>query len=189
MGRLFARLASGIGVLLVSLAACGSSGPSDQDVLISLTDTVIVPAYEDAARHMAQLDQQVKGLCTAPGGETLNAAQQSWRAARASWMKTEAMWFGPVMDRRSVSLMDWSPTDTERIDQRLAEGAHVGPGDVRETMAANQRGFGAIEHLLFEGDAVASAGALARLLPIPGRADPGGPGGGGGHSLPMGGRN
>ncbi len=34
--------------LLLLLAGCGSSsGPSDRDVLISLTDTVIVPAYQD----------------------------------------------------------------------------------------------------------------------------------------------
>ena len=37
-------------VLLLLLAGCGSSsGPSDGDVLISLTDTVIVPAYQELA--------------------------------------------------------------------------------------------------------------------------------------------
>ena len=160
MRRPLASLASLLGVLALLASACGSSGPSDQDVLISLTDYVIVPAYEDGARHMAQLDQQVEAFCADPGGDALNAAQQSWRAARASWMSTEAMWFGPVMDRRSVSLIDWSPTEVERIDRRLAEGIPVAPSDVRETMASNQRGFGAIEYLLFQGDVVDSAGAI-----------------------------
>ena len=37
-------------VLLLLLAGCGSSsGPSDRDVLISLKDTVIVPAYQELA--------------------------------------------------------------------------------------------------------------------------------------------
>ncbi len=160
MQRPLVSLMPALGVLLFLLAACGSRAPSDQDVLVSLTDTVIVPSYQGAAQDAAKLDQDVQALCNAPSGEALEAARHSWRAARASWMRSKAMWFGPVMDRRSVSLIDWSPTDTGRINQWLAEGAPVGPGEVRETMAANQRGFGAIEHLLFRGDALDSAGNL-----------------------------
>ena len=47
-------------VLLTLLVGCGSSsGPSDRGVLISLTDTVIVPAYQELALEAAGLKQSV----------------------------------------------------------------------------------------------------------------------------------
>ena len=94
-------------VLLFLLSGCGSSsGPSDRDVLISLTDTIIVPAYQELALKAAGLKQSVETLCTDPNAASLDTARQSWHAVRGPWMRSEAMWFGPVMDRRSTSLLD-----------------------------------------------------------------------------------
>ena len=140
--------------LVLVLTACGSDAPSDKDVLASLTDQVVVPAYQNVARDVAKLDHDVKGLCGAPGNASLEAARQSWRAARASWMKSEAMWFGPVMERRSLSLVDWSPTDAAGVDELLAEEQPIAAEEVRDVLAANRRGFGAIEHILFDSDAL-----------------------------------
>ena len=123
--------------------------------MISLTDEVIVPAYQTVARDVAQLDQDVKALCDAPGDTSLEDDRRSWRRARASWMRSEAVWFGPVMERRSISLLDWSPTDAEGIDRLLAEARPITANEVRDALAANQRGFGAIERLLFSGGALA----------------------------------
>ncbi len=65
-------------VLLLLLAGCGSSsGPSDRDVLISLTDTVIVPAYQELALEAAGLKQSVNTLCGAPNAASLDTARQS----------------------------------------------------------------------------------------------------------------
>ena len=71
-------------------------------------------------------------------------------------MTSEAMWFGPVMDRRSRSLMDWSPTDVEGVEETLARDIAFTAGDVRETLASNRRGLGAIEYILFDDGAVDS---------------------------------
>ncbi len=144
------------GVLLLLLTACGSGAASKDEVLIGMTDEVVVPAYEALARDVAQMERDAAALCGAPSSASLDAARQSWRAARASWMRSEAMRFGPAMDRRSVRLVDWSPTDTDGIDASLAVGP-VPVGDIREVVASDRRGFGAVEHLLF-GDA-----ALDRL--------------------------
>ena len=140
--------------LAMALAACGPGGPSDKDVLVSLTDEVVVPAYQDVARDVAKLDQDVRALCSAPGDSSLEAARASWRAARASWMRSEAMWFGPVMERRSISILDWSPTDAAGVDELLAEERAVPVEEVREALSADRRGFGAIEHILFDSDAL-----------------------------------
>ena len=144
------------GVLLLLLAACGSDGASRDEVLIGITDGVAVPAYEALARDAAQMERDAAALCGAPSAASLEAARQSWRAARASWMQSEAVQFGPVMDRRSVRLVDWSPTDADGIDEMLA-GGPVPIGDIREVIGSDLRGFGAVEYLLFV------EGALDRL--------------------------
>ena len=152
-------------VLLLLLSGCGSSsGPLDRDVLISLTDEVIVPAYQGLTSEAAGLKQSIDTLCNAPNSVSLETARQSWRAARGAWMRTEAMWFGPVMDRRSTSLLDWSPTDTSGIDRLLAEGAPAATEEVRNVLGSNRRGFGAIEYLLFR--TVTNWQTLARLRPL-----------------------
>ena len=141
---------------LLLLAGCGSdSGPSDKDVLVSLTDRVIVPAYQDVARDAAGFNGSVMALCSAPSHGTLQAARASWLKARASWMRSEAMWFGPVMDRRSTRLLDWSPTDVAGIDEALAAGAAPTAEQAREVLASDRRGFGAMEHILFGSDELA----------------------------------
>lgn len=160
MLRVLAQFLPVVGVLILTMAACSSEdAASDRDVLISLTDEVVVPAYESLARDMTQLDSDVKALCNTPGAASLEAARQSWRKARASWMYSESMWFGPVMDRRSVRLVDWSPTNVEGIDQMLADGRVLSTEEVREVMASNLRGLGAIEYALFGSDALSSPGA------------------------------
>ena len=151
--------ASVFGTLVLLLAACGPGAPSDQDVLVSLTDRVVIPSYEAAARDIAQMQQDATALCNAPGSESLEQARHSWRTARASWMRSEAMWFGPVMERRSASLLDWPSTDTGGIDEMLAAGTLVETDQLRDTFSAKRRGFGAIEYLLFREDALAALNA------------------------------
>ena len=150
-------------LLLAVVAGCGSGGASDRDVLISLADEVVVPAYRSAAEDLAQLDRDVDALCNSPSEASLEAARQSWRDARVSWMRTEAMWFGPVMDRRSVRLVDWSPTNTVGMDEMLASGRVLSRDEVREVLASNLRGFGAIEYLLFGDNTPASPNATDAL--------------------------
>lgn len=146
-----------VGVLTLALVGCTSgSAPTDKEVVASLTDEVVVPTYESIVPAMVQLDQDAQALCNAPGASSLDAVRQSWSNARALWVSSEAMWFGPFMDRRSKRLVDWSPTDVMGIDALLAEGRVLTGFEVREILASNLRGFGAIEYLLFRDDSLAS---------------------------------
>ena len=149
------RLLALLGVLALVWTTCASAGLSDQDVLVSLTDEVVVPAYQALARDFTELDGDVAALCDDPSQARLHDARDSWRAARAAWMRTRAMGFGPVMDRRSVRLLDWSPTDTSGMGELLTGSADTNAMQVREVLASNRRGFGAIEYLLFQNDALA----------------------------------
>ena len=152
----------GVAAALLTLAACGGNGSGDsggtksvsqpasrEDVLTSLTTLVIVPRYQQAADAMGQLADSVQTLCSEPNAAALESARIDWRGARNAWVTTEAFRFGPAMDRRSQSLVDWWPVSVERIDRALSGGDLVTEEAVRQFMPATQRGIGAMERLLF----------------------------------------
>lgn len=140
--------------LLAVAVGCGEGASDDSEVLISLTDQVIVPTYQAAAAAAGDLETALDALCAAPSDGTLESAHQAWRDARGAWLRSAAMAFGPVADRRSGGLIDWSPIDSERIERMLAENPATTEDAVRNTLASTQRGFGAIEYVVFDPDAV-----------------------------------
>ena len=143
-----------LAALALAIVACSSTPTaSRQEVLISLTEHVVVPQYTKAAGEMNELSAALHALCANPSYESLTAAQEAWRDARAPWMRSQAMWFGPVMDRRSRSLVDWSPIEPQRIEDALAERDGIDAEHVSEFMASTQRGLGAIEYILFADNA------------------------------------
>ena len=178
-------LLSALAVLL-ALIACGGSTPpaaesgetpreiaeiaietpevSRQDILTSLTDLAIVPRYRQASDAAGVMADSVSALCSAPDDAALETARASWREARAAWMQTEAFRFGPAMDRRSISLVDWWPVSVERIDGVVADRQPVTTETVRQFMPSTQRGMNAMEHLLFGdgSDALAGLGGAMR---------------------------
>ena len=173
-----------VGLLGLGAAACGAAAtpPADPatpapaataaadrvgrgEVLQSLTALVFLPGYGAAADRVARWAGSVEGLCAAPGRAGLDAARADWAAARQGWLRTEAYRFGPAMERRSASLVDWWPVDTGKIDG-LLEGGDGVSGDgitgelVREYLPSTQRGLGAGEYLLFgPGSEVLAAGS------------------------------
>ena len=139
--------------LLVGMVGCTQQPPpTKQEVLTSLADDLIVPRFQQVAQDMADLNVALSALCSSAGSGELEAARAAWREARAPWMRSQAMWFGPVMDRRSRSVIDWWPVDPERIEKLLSERETIANGDVREFFASTQRGLGAIEYVLFDDD-------------------------------------
>ena len=141
-------------VAAVLASACaGATPPSRQDVIASLTDDLIVPRFQAVAGEMGELRDALNTMCANPNADTLNGARTAWREARAPWLRSQSMWFGPVMDRRSRTLVDWSPIDPERIEATLAKRESVSANDVREFFGSTQRGLGAIEYVIFGDDA------------------------------------
>ena len=152
-----------LAALLLAAIACGGASTSalpDSEVprdtpvpekasraeaLESLTARVILPGYTEAAASVSQLEQS---LGASPGVSGLQKARQDWRAARQGWLRTESFRFGPAMERRSSSLMDWWPIDTAKIDDHLDGDAITGER-VSQYLPATQRGMSAAEHLLF----------------------------------------
>ena len=143
-------------LLLVALLVMGCASaapPSQRDVIASLTDDLIVPRFAAVAGEMGELRDALNTLCANPTADALNAARTAWWKARAPWLRSQSMWFGPVMDRRSRTLVDWSPVDPERIEATLTKRESVSANDVREFFGSTQRGLGAIEYVIFGEDA------------------------------------
>ena len=131
------------------------------DVLESLTAGVILPGYTAAADGMAQFSQSVDALCSGPSEEALGAARDAWRAARGTWLRTESYRFGPAMDRRAISLVDWWPIDVEKIERNLAGEEPVTPERVKEFLPSTQRGLSVAEYLIFAPDSAGLADGSA----------------------------
>ena len=142
-----------------------AAGVSRQEVLVNLTDTVIAPRFAAVAAEMDGLREALDALCAGPTADTLATARTAWRDARAPWMRSQAFWFGPVIERRSRSLLDWSPVEPARIETMLADRDAVAAGDVTEFLASTQRGLGAIEYIIFGDGDGADAAVLAGLTP------------------------
>ena len=136
------------------------AGTTRGEVLQSLTSKVILPGYTAAADGIARLRQSADALCSDPSEARLDAARDAWRAARQAWLRTESYRFGPAMDRRSNSLVDWWPIDAEKIDRNLAGNEEVSTERASEFLPATQRGLGVAEYLLFgQGSAGLSDGS------------------------------
>ncbi len=138
-----------LGVLVALAMACGPNAPDEKDVLINLTDSTFVPGYEAVSEATSELRRSLDSLCADPSLSLWVDARQAWRDARTPWMRSEATWFGPVMDRRSVRLVDWPQVEPERIEAMLIDNPAVTEDDVRNRLASTQRGLGAIEYVLF----------------------------------------
>ena len=128
--------------------------PTRQEVLVRATDDLIVPRFRDVAQKMSALKDSLHALCNSPDQERLAAAKDAWRQARAPWMRSQAMWFGPAMDRRSRSYVDWAPIEPERIEKMLEKRDSVDALYLKEFLASTQRGLGSVEYVLFAGDDV-----------------------------------
>lgn len=148
------RIAMPIVLLLLGAAVLASACSNDvsrRDVVASLTELVIAPQHKAAADSARALDARVQELVDQPSAGQLAQTRGAWREARSAWSRIQAYTFGPIMDLRIPSLVDWWPIDTGKIDEALSRPS-ISAEDVRERFAADQRGFGALEYLLFADD-------------------------------------
>ena len=151
-------LAAALMLTLLAALACSADDPvSREEVLVSLTDDVIAPRFQTLAERTDTLRSSLRSLCEQPTRARLDAARTAWRDARAPWLRSQAAWFGPIMDRRSRSLVDWSPVEPQRIEDMLAKRDSIDANYAREFLSSTQRGLGAIEYVLFQDDAAVLA--------------------------------
>ena len=135
---------------------------STEAMLANLASAVIVPNYETLAERTADFaadDGPLADYCAAIGTDAADAAtatvQDAWRDAMAAVQATEMHVFGPAADnsealrKRVLSYAD-SPLSTCGVDISAVLAGEA-DFDIR-SRALNQRGYGALEYLLFNDD-------------------------------------
>ena len=142
-------------LLLVALiAACGGEdGPSRADAMGAVV-AVAVPRFEALSAATSDVTAAVEAACADPTAENVTAALDAVDTARLRWMETRAMWTGPVMDRRSAALIDWT-VDAEGVNE-LVEGhvAELTPELIAGSVGADVRGLRSLYGVLARDDGV-----------------------------------
>jgi len=154
------RIATVLAGALLMAAGCGPE-LTRSEVLAELAATTIVPTYEQLAADGEALTAAVTDLCAQPSTESIGAANEALAAMRDTWSMSEAMWVGPIEERRSWGRIDW-PIDRTEIDDLIADPTVPLDLDrLASGIAADQRGLGAVEHVL--GDPTEPTAALDAL--------------------------
>lgn len=126
-----------------ALAACGGSRPSRADVVGAMTSEVVPARYADAAVDADAVIGAVDEWCSGTDpGVVLDAVA----AARGTWIELRPFGFGPANDRRSMFIIDPQVRVVD-VDELGTEGQDVDATALREFAGADQRGWGAVEHL------------------------------------------
>ncbi len=174
--RVGARFHFGILVCLVALAGCVDSSREPEEtpgtvsgefdtsaMLTSFVDNVIVPNYSMLAESLqafAMADGVLATWCGAIGkaeeNDALQATQSAWRDSMAAVQAAEMHVIGPVLTngealRQRIHSYSAGPISTCGLDQSVVLRMRNDDLDIR-TRSLNQRGFGAIEYLLFNDD-------------------------------------
>ncbi|MBX3225661.1 MAG: imelysin family protein [Labilithrix sp.] len=168
-----------VALLGLSLLGCRKdSGPEPPDrgkILSDLTTNIVRPAYDDAVTDVRALEARAIALRDAPTAESLAAARAAWRKARATWKFTDAFLFGPADDLAITAGAIDTAGDAVKLEKRISDGSTIDAATIAK-LGANERGFGAVEVLLFDparddvvmlgafGDAGSRRGTLATVV-------------------------
>ena len=151
-GALACALASSsVGVVVTACRRDGADPPDRGKILSDLSAKVMVPAYADAAVDAKALEASLTTLKGAPTADALNGARAAWKKARASWKITDAFLFGPADDLALTGgVIDTAP-DVVKLEALAAPATTTAlDATAISALGANQRGFGALETMLFD---------------------------------------
>jgi predicted lipoprotein len=173
------RVAACLSLLLSALAATACGGGKDspydarpvvdpQILLRDIGEVVIVPGYRELDARAQALVSATRALCAAPAAATLDAAQDAWRAARGPWKRSEAFAFGPVVDLRIDTAVDFWPARVSSIELELAKIEPVSE-DYAASLGDTLRGLPVMEYILFDHDG-GDAAVLTELQDANGQA-------------------
>lgn len=147
-----------VGVAAVALARNASVKQLFVDreldaVLEDYTDKVVLKTISLAVQEIEALERAALKLQAEPSDANLAAAADAWRSARAKWKQASAIMFGPAAHYNFDKQLATFPLDRPLVDHVLgvieAGRLKVDERYLREELHSSQRGFLALEYLLF----------------------------------------
>ena len=118
------------------------------EVLLSVTDQVIVPTYDNLFQKSTVMVNTLNSLLAAQTQVNLDAAQQAWRDARIPWEQSEGFLYGPVETLGIDPSIDSWPVNQADLDAVLASGDVLTKTYI-DGQEGTLKGFHTIEYLLF----------------------------------------
>lgn len=166
------------GVVAVVFAACGVSVQAQQkhaqvavpfyrpsEAAQGLYRGLLAPRAQTFAREAAALSAPVQALCDADrasASTALAAARAAWQRAVDAWERLAAVPLGPLIERRSMRQLDFTPARPELIE-RAIQGQPAGPADM-ERVGTPAKGLPALEWLLWARFASSASPATPACL-------------------------
>lgn len=107
------------------------------------------PAAANFAEQAAALAPALQSLCAAPPGAdaALGEARARWAAAVTAWERLAAVAVGPLIERRSLRTLDFSPPRPSLIERAVK--AQPSGAAAMEKIGAPAKGLPALEWLLW----------------------------------------
>ncbi len=150
-------------LLIMSVAACGAFNASEptptvqtddgfdrRAMLENITTNVIVPAHEEFADTLADLELAARAFTDDPTPATLTAVQDAWRTASLARMALLSFRIGPVDDSLLHNRLDNRPPRIKFIDETIISGKQPITNDYLASIGSSSVGLGTMEYLLFD---------------------------------------
>jgi putative iron-regulated protein len=118
------------------------------DILLNLTDQVIIPTYDDLYQKSTALMSTLNTLQSSPTAVNLAAAQQAWRDARIPWEQSEGFLYGPVETLGIDPAIDSWPVNQFDLDAVLNSSDALTKAYL-DAQEGTIKGFHTLEYLLF----------------------------------------
>jgi len=140
------QFATGL-ALSTLLPACQRTPKERRDqVLTTLVEQLIVPDTQALFAKSRKLETSLSELVRRPDASTLLASRAAFRSALLAWEAAACFKSGPVLSTGSLLRVMFWPTKTVALDSLVRSRAAL---DQLSTLAVDQKGMFAIEHLLF----------------------------------------
>lgn len=126
------------------------------------------PRAADFVEQAQQLTRAWQGYCSAPPSKAdLEALRQQWRSTTSAWEKLSAVAIGPVLQRRALRQIDFTPTRPVLIE-RAIKSISSAPLSINamERIGTPAKGLPALEWLLWTRPAQAATPACRYAIEV-----------------------
>ncbi len=149
-------MASGFLLLAVLIGCSKDDQNSEQDpdsfdrkgMLTNIGKKRIIPNYQELLDRVDTLRNAVDRFTADPGMDELSSARLALKKSWTTWQKCSPYQFGPGKDNIIRENVNTFPTDTNAIARNIDSGDY----DLSSFTAQDQKGFPALDHLLFRKD-------------------------------------
>ena len=138
-------------VLIIFGVGCQSAEPefSRAQMLIDITDNVILPNHVTFVETTGALDTAVQNFSINPNETSLIAMQEAWVEANIGWMGVALFRFGDIESGLIHNRIDNRPPRIEFIDDTINSDETINL-DFVQNIGSSSVGLGAIEYLIFD---------------------------------------